>query len=41
MHYEHSAETALTMPGTCLVYVADREADIAELMQRARIGKPR
>lgn len=33
--YERIAETALTMPETRLVYVADREADILELMQRA------
>ncbi len=33
--YERMAETALTLQGTRLVYVADRETDIAELMQRA------
>ena len=33
--YERIAETALTMPETRLVYIADREADILELMQRA------
>ena len=33
--YERIAETALGMPDTRLVYVADREADILELMQRA------
>lgn len=33
--YERIAETAATMPHTRLVYVADREADILELMQRA------
>ena len=39
--YERCAETALTMPGTRLVYVADREADILELMQRAhQLGTP-
>ena len=39
--YERIAETALTMPGTRLVYVADREADIVELMQRAHaLGSP-
>lgn len=39
--YERIAETALTMPGTRFVYVADREADIVELMQRAHaLGNP-
>lgn len=39
--YERIAETAQTMPGTRLVYVADREADILELMQRAHaLGNP-
>lgn len=39
--YERVAETALTMPHTRLVYVADREADIVELMRRARdLGHP-
>lgn len=39
--YERIAETALAMPETRLVYVADREADILELMQRAhRLGTP-
>ena len=33
--YERVAEAAATMPGTRLVYVADREADILGLMQRA------
>ena len=33
--YERLAERALALPGTRLVYVADREADILELMQRA------
>lgn len=34
--YERVAETAQAMPHTRLVYVADREADIVELMRRAR-----
>ena len=39
--YERIAEMAATMPDTRLVYVADREADIAELMQRAdALGSP-
>lgn len=39
--YERIAETALTMPETRLVYVADREADILDLMQRAHaLGNP-
>lgn len=39
--YERIAETALTLPQTRLVYVADREADILELMQRAHaLGNP-
>ena len=39
--YARMAETALTMPETRLVYVADREADILELMQRAHaLGNP-
>ena len=39
--YERIAETAPTMPETRLVYVADREADILELMQRAHaLGNP-
>ncbi len=39
--YERIAKTALTLPGTRLVYVADREADIAEPMQRAHaLGSP-
>jgi hypothetical protein len=39
--YERIAETARTMPQTRLVYVADREADILELMQRAHaMGTP-
>jgi hypothetical protein len=35
--YERVAESALTMPETRLVYVADREADILALMQRAHV----
>ncbi len=39
--YERIAEMAATMPDTRLVYVADREADIVELMQRAHaLGNP-
>ena len=39
--YERIAETARTMPQTRLVYVADREADILECMQRAHaLGHP-
>jgi len=39
--YERVAESAAMMPDTRLVYVADREADILELMQRAhRLGTP-
>ena len=39
--YERIAETALTLPETRLVYIADREADILELMQRAQqLGTP-
>jgi IS4 transposase len=39
--YERIAKTALTMPETRLVYVADREADILELMQCAHaLGNP-
>ena len=39
--YERIAESALTMPETRLVYVADREADLLELMQRAHaLGTP-
>lgn len=39
--FERMAETALAMPGTRLVYVADREADILELMQCAHArGNP-
>jgi hypothetical protein len=39
--YERIAETARTMPDTRLVHVADREADILELMQRAHaLGTP-
>lgn len=39
--YERIAETALTLPETRLVYIADREADILALMQRAhQLGTP-
>lgn len=39
--YERIAETAATMPATRLVYVADREADMVALMQRAQaLGTP-
>ena len=39
--YERIAEMAATMPATRLVYIADRGADIAELMQRAHtLGNP-
>jgi hypothetical protein len=39
--YERLAETASSMPQTRLVYVADREADILKLMQRAQqLGTP-
>lgn len=39
--YTRIAETAPTMPETRLVYVADREADILDLMQRAHaLGNP-
>lgn len=39
--YERVAEHALDLPGTRLVYVADREADITALMQRADgLGTP-
>ena len=34
--YERVAEQAAELPGTRLVYVADREGDILELMQRAQ-----
>ena len=33
--YERVAEAAAKMPGTRLVYIADREADILGMMQRA------
>ena len=33
--YERLAEMAAELPGTRLVYLADREADIMELMRRA------
>lgn len=39
--YERIAQTAVTMPETRLVYVADRESDIVGLMRRARdLGYP-
>lgn len=39
--YQRVAEMALTMPATRLVYVADREADMVELMRCARdLGTP-
>jgi len=39
--YERVAELATDLPDTRLVYVADREADIMELMARARdLGQP-
>jgi hypothetical protein len=39
--YDRVAETAAKMPGTRLVYVADREADMVGLMQRAQdLGTP-
>lgn len=39
--YARVAEQAQTLPGTRLVYVADREADIVALMRRAReLGEP-
>jgi len=39
--YEHIAEMAIDMPGTRLVYVADREADLMPLMVRAQeLGTP-
>jgi len=39
--YERIAETAAQLPRTRLVYVADREADILELMRRANdLGTP-
>lgn len=34
--YERLTERAQALPETRLVYVADREADILELMQRAQ-----
>ena len=36
--YERVAEQARQMPQTRLVYVADREGDMVELMQGARSG---
>jgi hypothetical protein len=39
--YERTAELAPELPGTRLVYVADRESDITALMQRAEeLGTP-
>lgn len=39
--YERVAELAAQLPATCLVYVADREADILALMQKAlTLGHP-
>jgi hypothetical protein len=39
--YQRVAEMALTMPATRLVYVADREADMVEMMRCARdLGTP-
>ena len=39
--YERVAELAADLPDTRLVYVADRESDILELMVRARdLGHP-
>lgn len=39
--YERVAEMAADMPGTRLVYLADREADMAEMMRRAHeLGAP-
>ena len=39
--YERIAELAATLPTTRLVYVADREADMVELMRRAQLlGTP-
>ncbi|WP_232442088.1 IS4 family transposase, partial [Burkholderia ubonensis] len=39
--YERVAEQAVDLPGTRLVYVADRESDIVELMAKARdLGYP-
>ncbi|MDT4844556.1 IS4 family transposase ISAzo5 [compost metagenome] len=39
--YERVAEMALDVPGTRLVYVADREADMVEMMRRAdELGTP-
>lgn len=39
--YERVAEQAAEMPGTRLLYVADREADMVEMMRRARPGYAR
>lgn len=39
--YERIAEQAATLPGTRLVYLADREADMVEMMRVARdLGTP-
>lgn len=39
--YERVAEMAVDMPGTRLVYLADREADMVEMMRRAHeLGTP-
>ena len=39
--YERVAEMAADMPGTRLVYLADREADMVEMMRRAHeLGTP-
>ena len=39
--YERVAEQAVDLPGTRMVYVADRESDIVELMAKARdLGYP-
>ena len=39
--YERIAEIAVTMPQTRLIYMADREADMVALMQRAQaLGTP-
>ena len=39
--YERVAETAANLPGTRLVYVSDREADMISLMVRAQeLGTP-
>jgi hypothetical protein len=39
--YERVAEMAIEMPGTRLVHLADREADLVAMMRRAReLGTP-